>query len=371
MAMRHGLPPRAWICRPESVLTESGKALSENCLGRLTPRCRTTSSPARSTRFSFQRPAPPSRPAPVLSPITVRSDTFNAPRSPGSSSRCARRARPSSGFTDSPARCARSQRPPIDRRRPRRHGRHGQRQADLQRLDDGGADRRGRRVARSPSTATGRQPGCSGSADVSRGARRADQLEARRRRPLHRPRRLQLRVRRTPAPPATSSPSSEELAVRTIFDFLGPLQPGRSPAAACSASPDPAFLERMAGALARLGATGRCYISSEDGLDEMRHVATHVVEVNGDTIQRYVVAPADVGIEGSPFDAGARRDAQQERRATTRRDPRADGARGHRRLQRGRRDLRGSLAGSIAEGVEAAPRRSTSSSRGRSTTTSP
>ena len=51
-------------------------------------------------------------------------------------------------------------------RRPDRHRRHRRRAADLQRLDHGGADRRRARAARSPSTATARPPGLSGSADV-------------------------------------------------------------------------------------------------------------------------------------------------------------------------------------------------------------
>src|ERR687886_615967 len=67
---------------------------------------------------------------------------------------------------------------------------------------------------------------------------------------------------------------------------------------------DPNSLERMAGALARLGCDRALLVSSEDGLDEMSTSApTHVVEVNGEDVRRYVVSPADVGIEPAPFDA--------------------------------------------------------------------
>jgi anthranilate phosphoribosyltransferase len=45
-------------------------------------------------------------------------------------------------------------------------------------------------------------------------------------------------------------------------------------------------------------------VSSEDGLDEMSTSApTHVVEVNGNAIERYVVTPEDVGIDTTTPDA--------------------------------------------------------------------
>jgi anthranilate phosphoribosyltransferase len=90
-----------------------------------------------------------------------------------------------------------------------------------------------------------------------------------------------------------------ELAVRTIFNFLGPLT---NPAGAthqlvgCS---DPGKLEVMAGALARLGTARALVVSSEDGLDEMSTSApTHVVEVSGGEreVRRYALAPEDVGL---------------------------------------------------------------------------
>jgi len=44
-------------------------------------------------------------------------------------------------------------------------------------------------------------------------------------------------------------------------------------------------------------------VSSEDGLDEMSTSApTHVVEVNGNAIERYTVTPQDVGIAGATPD---------------------------------------------------------------------
>jgi anthranilate phosphoribosyltransferase len=47
-------------------------------------------------------------------------------------------------------------------------------------------------------------------------------------------------------------------------------------------------------------------VSSEDGLDEMSTAApTHVVEVNGDAIERYTVSAGDVGLAAAPEDAVA------------------------------------------------------------------
>ena len=99
-------------------------------------------------------------------------------------------------------------------------------------------------------------------------------------------------------------PVRKELAVRTIFNFLGPLTNPAGARRQVIGVSDPAFLERMAGALARLGCDRALLVSSDDGLDEMSTSApTHVVEVNGEAIRRYVVAPADVGIDVAPYEA--------------------------------------------------------------------
>jgi anthranilate phosphoribosyltransferase len=92
-------------------------------------------------------------------------------------------------------------------------------------------------------------------------------------------------------------PVRKELAVRTIFNFLGPLTNPAGARRQLIGVSDPAYLERMAGALARLGVQRALVVSSEDGLDEMSTSApTHVVEVNGNAIERYVVTAQDVGL---------------------------------------------------------------------------
>jgi anthranilate phosphoribosyltransferase len=98
-------------------------------------------------------------------------------------------------------------------------------------------------------------------------------------------------------------PVRRELAVRTIFNLLGPLT---NPAGASSqliGVSDPAFLEIVAGALSRLGTTRALVVSSEDGLDEIStSAATRVIEVNDGELRRYTLTPADVGIELAPRD---------------------------------------------------------------------
>jgi len=99
-------------------------------------------------------------------------------------------------------------------------------------------------------------------------------------------------------------PVRRELAVRTIFNFLGPLTNPAGARRQLIGVSDPAYLERMAGALARLGVDRALVVSSEDGLDEMSTSApTHVVEVNGNAIERYVVTPEEVGIGTTTPDA--------------------------------------------------------------------
>jgi anthranilate phosphoribosyltransferase len=97
-------------------------------------------------------------------------------------------------------------------------------------------------------------------------------------------------------------------------------------------------------------------VSSEDGLDEMSTSApTHVVEVNGEAIRRYVVAPADVGIEVAPFDA-VRGGTPDQNAATTRAILAGDDGppRDIAVLNAGAAIYAGGLADSLAGGIDAA-----------------
>ena len=101
-------------------------------------------------------------------------------------------------------------------------------------------------------------------------------------------------------------PVRRELAVRTIFNFLGPLTNPAGATRQVIGVSDPAFLDTIAGALARLGADKALVVSSADGLDEMSTSGTtRVVEVDGDEIHSYELAPEDVGLPRSTFEAVA------------------------------------------------------------------
>jgi anthranilate phosphoribosyltransferase len=92
-------------------------------------------------------------------------------------------------------------------------------------------------------------------------------------------------------------PVRRELAVRTIFNLLGPLTNPAGATHQLIGVADASFLETIAGALARLGVTRALVVSGEDGLDEVStSAATTVVEVNGEDISRYTLTPGDVGI---------------------------------------------------------------------------
>src|SRR4051794_24543931 len=92
-------------------------------------------------------------------------------------------------------------------------------------------------------------------------------------------------------------PVRKELAVRTIFNFLGPLTNPAGATRQLIGVSDPAFLETIAGALARLGARKALVVSSADGLDEMSTSGTtRVVEVDGEQVRGYEVGPEDVGL---------------------------------------------------------------------------
>jgi anthranilate phosphoribosyltransferase len=99
-------------------------------------------------------------------------------------------------------------------------------------------------------------------------------------------------------------PVRRQLAVRTIFNFLGPLTNPAGATRQLIGVSDPAYLDTLAGALARLGAERALVVSSDDGLDELSISApTAVVEVAGAEIRRYTVAPDDFGLDRAPLEA--------------------------------------------------------------------
>jgi anthranilate phosphoribosyltransferase len=99
-------------------------------------------------------------------------------------------------------------------------------------------------------------------------------------------------------------PVRRALAVRTIFNFLGPLTNPAGATRQVVGVSDPAYLETMAGALALLGTRHALLVSSQDGLDELSISGpTNVVEVQGEEIRSYTLTPEEVSLPLGPSDA--------------------------------------------------------------------
>ncbi len=92
-------------------------------------------------------------------------------------------------------------------------------------------------------------------------------------------------------------PVRRELAVRTIFNLLGPLTNPAGARRQLIGVSDARYLETIAGALALLGVDRALVVAAEDGLDEVSASApTRIVEVNGEDLRSYMLTPSDVGI---------------------------------------------------------------------------
>jgi anthranilate phosphoribosyltransferase len=101
-------------------------------------------------------------------------------------------------------------------------------------------------------------------------------------------------------------PVRKELAVRTIFNFLGPLTNPAGAKRQLIGVSDLRFLDFMAAALGELGCEHALVVASDDGLDELSVSGpTHMVELRDGRISPSVVTPESVGLAPSPQDAVA------------------------------------------------------------------
>ena len=114
-------------------------------------------------------------------------------------------------------------------------------------------------------------------------------------------------------------PVRKELAIRTIFNFLGPLTNPAGARRQLIGVSDPGYVETMAGALALLGVDRALVVSSHDALDELSISApTTVVDVDGADMTTYVVRPEDVGLTTTIDPDATAGGSPQENAATTR-----------------------------------------------------
>ena len=152
-------------------------------------------------------------------------------------------------------------------------------------------------------------------------------------------------------------PVRKELAVRTIFNFLGPLTNPAGARRQVVGVSDAAYVEILAGALALLGVDRALVVSSQDALDEMSISApTTVVEVDGPDLKTYTVRPEDCGLATAADADAVSGGSPQDNAATTRaifageRGPRRDLA----VLNAGAAIYAGGRVDGLAAGVEAA-----------------
>ncbi|MFC3958169.1 anthranilate phosphoribosyltransferase [Halovivax cerinus] len=99
-----------------------------------------------------------------------------------------------------------------------------------------------------------------------------------------------------PAMKAVSGPR-RELAMRTIFNVLGPLTNPAGADAQVVGVYDPDLVPVLANALARLPVE-RALVVHGAGTDEIAiHGRTQVAEVSGSTVSEYSITPADLGLD--------------------------------------------------------------------------
>ena len=99
-------------------------------------------------------------------------------------------------------------------------------------------------------------------------------------------------------------PVRKELAVRTIFNFLGPLTNPAGATAHLLGVSDRNYQEIIADALLQLGCARALVVSADDGIDELSLASrTRVIEVADGGTEEWFVEAAEVGLEPAPLDA--------------------------------------------------------------------
>ena len=93
-------------------------------------------------------------------------------------------------------------------------------------------------------------------------------------------------------------PVRKELAVRTVFNFLGPLTNPAGARRQVIGVADRTFQESIAEALVTLGAERALVVSGDDGLDEISISGpTRVIRVDEGKTEELIVTPEDFGME--------------------------------------------------------------------------
>src|SRR3954452_10873858 len=107
-------------------------------------------------------------------------------------------------------------------------------------------------------------------------------------------------------------PTRKELAVRTIFNFLGPLTNPAGATRQLLGVSDRRYQETIAEALGGLGCDPALVVAGDDGLDELTiHGPTRVIEVRDGHTNEWFVSPGDVGLAEAPLESITGGDPEQ------------------------------------------------------------
>jgi anthranilate phosphoribosyltransferase len=99
-------------------------------------------------------------------------------------------------------------------------------------------------------------------------------------------------------------PVRKELAVRTIFNFLGPLTNPAGASAHLLGVSDRGYQEIIADALVQLGTVHALVVSADDGIDELSIASrTRVIEVSEGGTEEWFVEAGDLGLTSAPLEA--------------------------------------------------------------------
>jgi anthranilate phosphoribosyltransferase len=99
-------------------------------------------------------------------------------------------------------------------------------------------------------------------------------------------------------------PVRKELAVRTIFNFLGPLTNPAGASAHLLGVSERGYQEIIAEALLQLGCSHALVVNADDGIDELSIASrTRVIEVADGGTEEWFVEPSAYGFETAPLDA--------------------------------------------------------------------
>jgi anthranilate phosphoribosyltransferase len=101
-------------------------------------------------------------------------------------------------------------------------------------------------------------------------------------------------------------PVRKELAVRTVFNFLGPLTNPAGASRQLLGVSDRAYQETIAEALLGLGTEHALVVSGEDGMDELSiETKTRVIEIADGKTEEWFAEPAELGLKPAELAAVA------------------------------------------------------------------